>query len=201
MAELIIANTIMLQALISMEEVLGKKGLDAVLNASGLGKYIGNYPPDNTDPAISFAEYAQLNKAIEDYIGRASKGILQRIGRATFNYGINEQPALMGIAGVALKVMSKKQKVKFILTQLGNAIKKTSPDTEFWVDEREDMIAYCARDCSICEGRTDDKPVGHLLAGSLAEAVKWATGEEPRVTETMCKAKGDAYGRWEVEVD
>jgi bacteriochlorophyll 4-vinyl reductase len=192
-------NALMLQALVSMEEVLGKTGLNAVLNAAGLGKYIGNYPPNDTQPAVSYADYARLNAAIETYIGRASRGILQRIGRASFQYGVREQAALLGLAGVALKLLPKKGQVKFILNAIGSALKKITPETEFWVDDR-DGIAYCARDCSMCQGRTADQPVGHLLVGSLAEACKWATGEDLRVTETMCKAKGDPYGRWEVDL-
>jgi len=149
--------------------------------------------------AISFEDYARLNQVIGDYIGRASKGILMRIGRASFQYGIREQAALLGLVGTAIKVLPKRQRVKFMLNAIGNALKKTSPDTEFWVDDR-DGLAYCARDCSICEGRTSSQAVGHLLAGSLAEAARWATGEDHRVRETMCKAMGDPYGRWEVEV-
>lgn len=200
MTNLVIANAIMLQALVSMEEVLGKKGLDAVLNAAGLAQYTGQYPPDNTDPAVSFADYARLNQAIEEYIGRASRGILVRIGRASFQYGVREQAALLGLVGVAMKVLPRRTQIKIVLNSVGNALKKTSPGTEFWVDERGDGMAYCARECSICEGRTSDKPVGHLMVGSLAEASKWATGTDCEVTETMCKAKGDPYGRWEVKI-
>jgi predicted hydrocarbon binding protein len=134
-----------------------------------------------------------------DYIGRASKGILMRIGRVSFRYGLQEQPALMGLTSAALKLMPKRARVKLVLNAIGNALKKTSPDTEYWVDDRGGM-AYCVRDCAICEGRTAREPVGHLLTGSLVEACKWATGEDLRVTETMCMAKGEAYGRWEVEI-
>ena len=199
MSEKVIANAIMLQALMSIEDVLGKNALDAVLNVAGLGRYIDNFPPNDTEPAISFEDYARLNQVIGDYIGRASKGILMRIGRASFQYGVREQAALLGLAGTAIKLLPKRQRVRFILNAIGNALKKTSPDTEFWVDDRGGM-AYCVRDCSICEGRTSSEPVGHLLAGSLAEAAKWATGDDNRVRETMCMARGDAYGRWEVEI-
>lgn len=200
MPDLVIANAIMLQALVSMEEVLGKKGLDAVLNAAHLAQYIDNFPPNDPEPAISFADYARLNQAVEEYIGRASKGILMRIGRASFQYGRREQAALLGLVGAALKVLPKRQQVRFILNAIGNALKKTSPGTEFWVDDRSDSLAYCARECSICEGRRSETAVGHLMVGSLSEAVKWVTGEELQVTETMCKARGDAYGRWEVNI-
>jgi hypothetical protein len=33
----------------SLEEVMGKNGLNAILNLAGLNYYIENYPPDNLD--------------------------------------------------------------------------------------------------------------------------------------------------------
>jgi hypothetical protein len=198
--ELFIANAIMQQALMAIEEVMGEPGLKAVLRASGLEKYIDSPPPDDMEPAISFDDYAKLNQAIEDFYGRGGRGMLKRIGRASFQYGVQEQPALMGIAGVALKLMPKRQRIKFVLNSLGNALKKASPGTEFWVDDRDETIAYCIRDCSICAGRREEKAVGHLLVGSIIEAVQWAAGEEMQVRETMCICKGDPYGRFEVEI-
>lgn len=35
--------------LLAMEEVLGEKGVTAMLNAVGLPQYIDNYPPDNLE--------------------------------------------------------------------------------------------------------------------------------------------------------
>jgi len=193
------ANSLMLQALNAIEEVMGKPGLHAVLRSSGLEKYIETPPPNDLEPAISFEDYARLNQAIEDFYGRGGRGMLKRIGRASFQYGVREQAALMGVAGVALKLMPKKQRIKFILNGIGNALKKINPDTEFWVDDREGHLAYCIRECSICAGRTHEKPVGHLLTGSLAEAVKWAAGDDRNVRETKCLAMGDPYGRFEIE--
>jgi predicted hydrocarbon binding protein len=37
-----------------------------------------------------------------------------------------------------------------------------------------------------------------LYAGSIAEAVQWATGKEFEIVETHCCAKGDPYCRFEV---
>jgi predicted hydrocarbon binding protein len=198
--ELFIANAIMRQALMAIEEVMGEPGLKAVLRASGLEKYIDNPPPDDLEPAISFEDYAILNQAIEDFSGRGGRGILKRIGRASFQYGVREKATLMGIAGVALKLMPERQRIKFVLNSLGNALKKASRETEFWVDDRDNQIANSIRDCSMCAGRRGDKPVGHLLIGSISEAVQWATGDEMLVRETMCICKGDPYGRFEVEL-
>ena len=196
-----IANALMLQALKAIEEVMGKKGLDAVLNNSGLQKYIDNLPPNDLEPAVASSDYARLNQAIEDFYGRGGKGILKRVGRASFQYGAREQAALLGLAGVALKVLPKRQRVKFILNAIGGALKKTNPENEYFVDDRTENIAYCVPTCSICYGRQNENPVCHLLVGSVTEAVQWATGEEMQVRETLCMAKGDNYCRVEVVME
>jgi bacteriochlorophyll 4-vinyl reductase len=198
--DLMLPNSLMLQALVSIQEVMGEKGLNAVLRASGLSKYIQNFPPNDLNPSISFSDYALLNQAIEDFYGRGGRGILRRIGRASFQFGVREQAALLGIAGAALKLLPKRQRVKFILNSIGSALKKTMPNTEFTLEEDGHKIAYMTPHCSICYGRHSTKPVCHLFVGSLDEAVRWATGDTLPVRETHCIAKGDPYCRYEVEV-
>jgi hypothetical protein len=41
----------------SLEEVMGKNGLNAILNLAGLSHYIENYPPDNLDKGFDFANF------------------------------------------------------------------------------------------------------------------------------------------------
>src|SRR5689334_20303741 len=194
----VVVNTIMRQALISSEEVMGTNGLHAVLRTSHLERFIDNLPPNDLQPSIKSSEYANLLKAIEDFYGRASKGMLRRIGKASFQYGVREQAALLGIAGVAIKLLPEKQRIKFILNGMANALKKSNPTIEAWVDEQGDTIAYIEKTCSVCWGRQSDQPLCHLYAGSVGEAVLWATGVEREVTETHCLAKGDEYCRFEV---
>ncbi len=194
----VIVNALVLQALISAQEVMGENGLNAVLHSVGLDRYIGNFPPNNTEPAIKTVEYAKLNEAIEAFYGRGGKGILRRIGKASFQYGLREQGALMGVAGAALKLMPQKQRIKFILNGMVDALKKTNPQVDAWVDESSDHIAYCESTCAICLERHSDQPLCHLYVGSVAEAVRWATDQEYEVTETHCIAKGDSYCRFEV---
>jgi predicted hydrocarbon binding protein len=154
--------------------------------------------PNNLEPSIQTSQYARLNQAIEDFYGRAGKGMLRRIGKASFQYGVREQAALLGIAGVAIKLLPEKQRIKFILNGMANALKKSNPAIEAWVDEQDDVIAYIEKTCSVCWGRQSDQPLCHLYAGSVGEAVLWATGVERDITETHCLAKGDEYCRFEV---
>jgi predicted hydrocarbon binding protein len=194
----VIVNTIVRQALVSAEEVMGANGLHAVLRSSGLERFVNNLPPNDLNPSIKTSEYAGLLRAIEDFYGRASKGMLRRIGKASFQYGVREQAALLGIAGVALKILPEKQRIKFILNGLVNALKKSNPEVDAWVDDTGENIAYVEKTCAMCWGRQSDQPICHLYVGSVGEAVLWATGAEHEIIETHCLAKGDTYCRFEV---
>jgi V4R domain-containing protein len=193
-----IVNALVRQALTSAQEVMGENGLHAVLRTSGLERFIGSFPPDNLEPAIQTSEYAKLNEAIEAFYGRGGRGMLRRIGKASFQYAVREQAALLGIAGLALKVLPEKQRIKFILNSMAGALKKSNPQVEAWVDDSSEKLAYMETTCGICYGRESDSPVCHLYVGSITEAVLWASGKEHQIIETHCLAKGDPYCRFEV---
>lgn len=194
----VIINSLVRQALTSMQEVMGENGLTAVLKTCGLDRFVGNLPPNNLEPSIKASQYAQLNQAIEDFYGRGGRGILRRIGKASFQYGVREQAALLGVAGVALKLMPQRERIKFILNGMANALKKSNPEVNAWLDESGDRLAYVESTCAICNGRHSDRPICYLYVGSVAEAVQWATGREYDVVETHCIARGDEYCRLEV---
>lgn len=193
-----IVNALVRQALISAQEVMGENGLHAVLRSSGLERFIGNFPPENLEPSIQAVQYAKLNEAIEEFYGRGGRGMLRRIGKASFQYAVREQAALLGLAGVALKILPEKQRIKFILNSMANALKKTNADVEAWVEDGGERIAYLESTCAICQGRHSEGPICHLYAGSISEAVRWATGREFEIIETHCRAKGDPHCRFEV---
>lgn len=194
----VIINSLVRQALTSAQEVMGDNGLNAVLRASGLERFIGNFPPDNLEPSIQASQYAKFNQAIEEFYGRAGKGMLRRIGKASFQYGVREQAAMLGVAGVALKLLPERQRIKFILNGMVNALKKSNPQVNAWVDESGDAIAYIESTCAICHSRQSEASICYLYVGSISEAVQWATGKEHAVAETHCLAKGDPYCRFDV---
>jgi hypothetical protein len=193
-----IINSLVRQALTSMQEVMGDNGLNAVLRTSGLERFIGNFPPNNLEPSIQASQYAKLNEAIEQFYGRGGKGMLRRIGKASFQYGVREQSALLGVAGVALKLLPEKQRIKFILNGMADALKKSNPAVNAWVDESSERLAYIESTCAICHGRHSTDAICYLYVGSITEAVHWATGKEYAIAETHCIAKGDDYCRFEV---
>ena len=191
-------NSLVRQALVSAQEVMGDNGLNTVLRTCGLERFIDNFPPNNLEPSIQASQYAKFNEAIEAFYGRGGKGILRRIGKASFQYGVREQAALLGIAGVALKLLPEKQRIKFILNGMSDALKKSNPQVNTWMDDRGDRIAYVDATCGICHSRHSETPICYLYAGSIGEAVKWATGKEHEIVETHCLAKDYPYCRFEV---
>ncbi len=193
-----IINSLVRQALTSAQEVMGDNGLNTVLRTSGLERFIGNFPPNNLEPSIQASQYAHLNQAIEEFYGRAGKGMLRRIGKASFQYGLREQSALLGVAGVALKLLPERQRIKFILNGMADALKKSNPEVNAWIDESGDRLAYVEATCAICHSRHSETPICYLYIGSISEAVQWATGREFEIRETHCLAKGDEYCRFEV---
>ncbi|HJQ15302.1 MAG TPA: 4-vinyl reductase [Anaerolineales bacterium] len=194
----VIINSLVRQALTSAREVMGDNGLNAVLRTSGLERFIDNVPPDNLEPSIQTSQYARLNQAIEEFYGRAGKGMLRRIGKASFQYGVREQAALLGVAGVAIKLLPERQRIKFILNGMSNALKKSNPQVNAWLDDSGDRLAYVDATCAICHSRHAETPICYLYLGSVSEAVTWASGKEHEIVETHCLAKGDSYCRFEV---
>ena len=194
----VIINSLVRQALTSAQEVMGDNGLHAVLRTSGLERFIDNFPPNNLEPSIQTSQYAKLNQAIEDFYGRAGKGMLRRIGKASFQYGVKEQAALLGVAGVAMKLLPERQRIKFILNGMADALKKSNPQVDAWLDDSGERLAYVDATCAICHSRHAEIPICYLYVGSIGEAVKWATGKEHEIMETHCFAKGDSFCRFEV---
>ena len=154
-----IVNALVRQALTSAQEVMGENGLNAVLRTSGLERFIGNFPPDNLEPSIQASQYSKLNEAIEAFYGRGGRGMLRRIGKASFQYAVREQAALLGLAGIALKLLPEKQRLKFILNSMAGALKKSNPQVEAWVDDSGERLAYLESTCGICYGRESDTPI------------------------------------------
>jgi bacteriochlorophyll 4-vinyl reductase len=183
-------NALMRQAILAIGEVMGERGLKIVLRQAGLERYIDELPPNDLEQGVSTVEYAALNQAVQEFYGRAGKGMLQRIGRASFHYGVEEQATLMGVAGTALKLMPQKTRIKFILTQMAKSLMDVNDETYIEVQETPEGFVLADFTCGVCCRRKAEHPICHLYVGSISEAVKWATGQDYEVREIECRAMG-----------
>jgi predicted hydrocarbon binding protein len=185
---------------LSIEEVMGKDGMRAALRGAKLERYLDNYPPKDLKLEIKFSEYGAVEQAVEDFYGaRGARAMLLRVGRATFNYGVKEQSAVLGLAGQALKALPlpTTAKMKLLLDQMGGAVNKTvnqpavledGPDEFTWV------VSHC-----MCQDRPKHStPCCYVTLGGLTEAARWLTEKQFPVQEVTCINMGADACRFKI---
>lgn len=177
----------------ALEDVMGKNGLNAILNLANLSKYIDTYPPDNLEKAIDFAEISAIDVALEEMYGpRGGRGLSLRVGRALFADALKNFGALAGVGDLAFKVLPLAAKLRIGIPAEAKIFSQIS-DQHSTVEEREDVLVYTIHKCSECNGRSGmDKPVCYIAVGLLQESLKWISGgNEFRVNESRCMSTGD----------
>ena len=177
----------------SLEEVMGKNGLNAILNLAGMNNYIDSYPPDNLDKGFDFSELSALGTALEDMYGpRGGRGLALRAGRATFSDALKNFGALAGVADLAFVVLPLHAKLRIGVPAMAKIFSQLS-DQLSTVEEKDNEYIYTIHKCPCCWGRHNmDKPVCFISTGLLQEGLKWDSGgNEFRVNESKCIAVGD----------
>jgi hypothetical protein len=178
--------------LLAMEEIMGKNGLNAVLNMAKQPNLIDNYPVDNLDKEFDFSQFSALNAALEEMYGpRGGRGLALRGGRASFARGLQGFGALAGVGDLAFKVLPLGAKLKMGLPAMAGIFTQVS-DQISRVEEKDDHFEYFIDRCPVCWGRKSDKAVCHAATGLLQEGLRWVSGgKEFRVDEVTCIATGD----------
>jgi predicted hydrocarbon binding protein len=177
----------------SLESVMGKNGLIAILRFAHLEPLIDNYPPNNLERHFDFADVTAINCGLEEMYGpRGGRSLALRAGRATFAEVLRNFGALAGVGDLAFKVLPLPTKMKIGIPTMARIFSQIS-DQHSTVEEKEDHFVYTIHRCPQCWGRKGlDKPVCFMGAGLLQEGLKWISGgNEFRITETQCMAMGD----------
>jgi bacteriochlorophyll 4-vinyl reductase len=192
-------NVMLRNLLAAVAEILGENGLKAVLNAAGLQRFIDNPPPNDMELGVTHADYGATQQAVEDVVGpRGAKVILTRIGRATFRYALQEQPAVLGLAGLALKALPMGARMKLVLASLARAATRdVNQPTD--IEEHDDHFLFVVDECPCRWRGKKDKPVCFVTVGILNGALRWATGKNFKVQEVNCIAMGDDACRYRID--
>ena len=186
--------------LMAIEDVMGANGAKAVLNLGGLQRYINNYPPNNLEPDVTMDDYGAAQQAVEDfYGGRGARAMLTQIGRSLFRYTLEEQPAILGLAGLALKLLPRNTRVKLILNRLADAgTKRLNMDVSVQEVDDRFYLTYGA-----CPGLFRQRPEAKnelccfTTVGVAQEALRWVSrGKHYRVQQESCKRGGDGQCRF-----
>jgi len=177
--------------LLALEDVMGKNGVNAVLNLARLRHLINNYPPNNLDLGWSFDEMGALNQSLEDMYGpRGGRGLATRAGRAGLYYALKDFAAVLGIADLAFRLLPMGMKIKIGLNAMSETFNKTS-DQVVRVEEQLDHFLYYIDRCPVCWGRQAQTPICYGALGLLQEGLHWVTGgKNVRVEEIECIAMG-----------
>src|SRR5512142_1545638 len=135
-------NKIARIALTAIEDVMGKNGLNAVLNLAGLSHLIDHFPPPNLERQFDFADFSAINGALEEMYGpRGGRGLALRAGRAVFLEGLRNFGALAGVGDLAFKVLPLSAKLKLGIPAMATIFTNFS-DQLSEVQEHDDHYTY-----------------------------------------------------------
>ncbi|MEA3350477.1 MAG: V4R domain-containing protein [Chloroflexota bacterium] len=186
-------NKFSLITLKALEDVMGRNGLNAILNLASLGNLIDNFPSDNLNKEFDFADFSAINLALEEMYGpRGGRGLALRAGRATFTDALKNFGALAGAGDLAFKVLPLEAKLRIGIPAMAKIFSQMS-DQISTVEEKEDIFVYTIHRCPVCWGRKgEDKPVCFVAVGLLQAGLKWVSGGKNfRVNESKCIATDD----------
>lgn len=174
----------------SVEKVTGEKGVNAILRNAGLERYVNNFPPNEFVYNIPYSDYSAFARSMEEFYGRAAKAMQLRVGQEMFNYGLNEQPRLLGVAATAMKFMPMQMKMKFALEKATRTVRENvGVDCELRDDG--DHYTFVVNMCPYCYNRRTD--IGcNALTGTFTSILRWATGKTFHAEEVSCRGKGDS---------
>lgn len=187
------ANKIAMISIKALAEVMGKNGVNAILNLAHLQNLIDHYPPDNLAKEFDFADFTAINVALEELYGpRGGRGLALRAGRAAFDDALKNFGALAGASDLAFKVLPLSIKLRIGVPAMARIFSQIS-DQYSTVEEKETEFIYTIHRCPQCWSRSGlDKPVCFMGAGLLLGGLKWVSGGlEFKVFESKCMAMGD----------
>jgi hypothetical protein len=184
----------------SLEEVMGRNGLKAILDLAGLSHYVDAPPPDNLEKGFDFSELSAISQALEEMYGpRGGRGLALRAGRAAFPDALKHFGALAGVTDLAFSMLPLPSKLRTGLPAFAQLFTQLS-DQHTTVEETPSGFVWTVHKCPCCWGRRDaDKPVCYMATGLLQESLKWASGgKEFRVTESQCVASGGNHCTFDI---
>ncbi len=177
----------------ALDEVVGKAGMNAVMNLARLSVWLNSPPPPDFNPGITFAEMARLMAALEEFYGpRAGRELALRTGRACFKYGVQDIRGLLGGADVALRFMPLGLRMRIGLEVLAEIFNRYS-DLHVTLGENAVDFFWVMDRCGFCWGRDTGQVACALPVGLIEETLYWISGGRRfAVEEISCVAAGES---------
>jgi predicted hydrocarbon binding protein len=178
--------------LLSMEEVMGRNGVNALLKLASQSSLIEHYPVDDTKLEFPFSTVGSLGETLEQLYGpHGGRGLSLRIGRACFNYGIRQYGTQLGLTQMAYKLLPLPAKLNAGAKAFAELF-NTFTDQRVRVEDDGRKLLWHIDRCPLCWERKTHEPACHLAVGLLQEALYWLSGGKVfNVEEETCIAAGD----------
>lgn len=178
--------------LFAFEEVMGKNGLNSILNLASLSSLIGNYPPEDDKRAVPLETLSLLQSTLElGYGPHAGHGLALRAGRVFFSHGLRTFGPELGLHDTSFRFQPPDLKMMSVLNTLKDFFNRHT-DQIVSVNESDIKIFWQVEHCSLCWGRQGTEPLCQFTVGMLQEALYWVSGGKfYNVVEETCIAQGD----------
>ncbi len=178
--------------LTAMEEIMGRHGVNAVLNLAHLHDLVNNYPPNNLRLGFTFSEFSAIQQTLDDMFGvRGGRGLALRAGRETWKYALKEFMPVLGITDLAFRTLPLGIKIKIGLDVFAETLNKFT-DQRVRLGEDERGYLWIIERCPVCWHRKTETPTCHLAVGLLEQSLDWVSrGRRFHVEEVSCVAAGD----------
>ncbi len=187
-------------ALLSLEDVMGRNGVNALLNLAGAAHLVNNYPANDYRREFAFRDLSRIMAATETMYGRrGARGMQLRAGRYAFSLGLKEFGPLLGASDLALKLMPLAIKLKIALNLTARTFAGYA-DQPTRVEERRGQFLYIIDKCPVCWERRFDEPSCFIAQGILEEALRWASGGRRfAINEIECAGAGGNACVWAID--
>ena len=185
--------------LLALEDILGRHGVNALLNLAQHPELVNNYPSSNLEYGVTFSQISDLHEALDEMFGqRVGRAIAIHAGRQTFRRGLKVLGPILGISDLALRALPLGIKIKIGLNVFAETMNKFSEQV-VRLDEGRDHYYWIIERCPFCWNRHVETPNCHLAMGILLEAAEWVSnGRTFHITQTHSIACGDSACTFEV---
>lgn len=185
-------NNISRIVLLAMEDILGRHGVNALLNLSHHPELVNNYPPNNLELAFPFSQISDIHAALRAMFGeRAGRAIAIHAGRETFKRGLKELGPILGISDLAFRALPLGIKIKIGLNIFAETMNKFTEQV-VRLDEGREHYYWIIERCPFCWNQQLTRPSCHLAMGILREAANWVSnGRSFDIEQTDSIACGD----------
>jgi predicted hydrocarbon binding protein len=195
-----VPNQIFYLACTAVEDVMGKNGINSILNYSGLQKYIGNYPPNDLNLEIDSIDFTKLATGLVKIMGEGGcRSLMLRGGITGFEIMHRDFPSLFNIDGLKIeertpdKLFDELIRIKGIMIAAAGGL---FGEDIYKRDERTDQLAYEIGPCFWCRGVKAKTAICHGEIGFNIATARLVLGRDTEVEETHCIAKGDPACRF-----